>query len=859
MTRHHPTNAPKPCRLASAVLGVLLPMAGFAAPNVEFNTDFLLGGSAMDLSRYQRGGALPGTYIADIRINDIIVGRREIVVSEDDQGLGQICWDPELFGMIGIDAERLAAAIADHANSDDYLALPEGRTCTALDAYVPSASASLDTGEQILDISVPQAYLARSPRGWVDPASWDHGVNAATLSYSASHSRQQSRGNSRNSTNVMLDAGVNLGAWRLRHSGYLSQGEQGTGYAASRSFVQRDLQSLGSQLTLGDAATDGDMFDGVSYRGVNISTDPRMLPDSQRLYAPIVRGVAQTNARVVIRQRGYVVHESTVAPGPFEIDDLEGTGSSGDLEVEVTETDGRVERFTLPFTAMPQLLRQGQQRFSITAGQLRDPATGNTGFAEATLRRGFGNQFTGFAGVTVADGYRAAVLGGALNTRLGSFSGDITLSDAWLPQAADVAAERRRGQSYRLAYSKSLFSSSTNITMAAYRYSTADFLSLSDAARLREQREQGSDAFAPMRQRSRLDLTVSQRLGEKGGNLYVNGSTADYWDHGKRQTNFSVGYSNRIGRASYSVTARRTLETSLFSSGPVRQSNSIYLGVSMPLGVAPSAPRVTANLSHDSNGRSSRRLGVAGALGADAQGNYNASVSDQGNGTSFNAGLNYQLPVAMVGASYGQAQGNRQLSLSASGGLVLHADGMTLAQSLGETIGIVHVPDAEGAGVGNMDRIRTDRRGYAIAPHLNAYRRNEVSIDPAGLPLDIELSAGSVSAVPTAGAVVKMVLPTAIGRNALIEAFTPDGTPLPFGADVYNEAGDVVGVVGQGSRLWVRGLEERGVLAVRHSGDLRCEIPYDLSAGSSDELRTSTCGLQGLSAQADVQQPALRN
>ncbi|MCR1803765.1 fimbrial biogenesis outer membrane usher protein [Stenotrophomonas geniculata] len=843
MNQLHLTIAPMRCRLASAVLGVLLPMAGFAAPNVEFNTELLLGGGSMDFSRYQRGGALPGTYIADIRINDIIVGRRDITVSEDDQGLGQICWDPELFEMIGIDAERLAAAIAGQSGSEDYLALPEGRTCAALDAYVPSASASLDTSEQILDISVPQAYLARSPKGWVDPASWDYGVNAATLSYSANHSRQQSRGNSRNSTSVALDAGVNLGAWRLRHSGYLSHGEQGTDYAASRSFVQRDLQSIGSQLTLGDAATDGDMFDGVSYRGVNISTDARMLPDSQRLYAPIVRGVAQTNARVVIRQRGYVVHESTVAPGPFEIDDLEGAGSSGDIEVEVIETDGRVERFTLPFTAMPQLLRQGQQRFSITAGQLRDPATGQAGFAELTLRRGLGNQFTGFAGVTAADGYRAAVLGGALNTRFGSFSGDITLSDAWLPKGTDVAAERRRGQSYRLAYSKSLFSSSTNITMAAYRYSTADFLSLSDAARLREQREQGSEAFAPMRQRSRLDLTVSQKLGENGGSLFVSGSTADYWDHGKRQTNFSVGYSNRIGRASYSLTARRTLESSLFTSGPARQSNSIYLGVSMPLGVAPSAPRATANLSHDSSGRSSRRVGVSGVLGADAQGNYNASVSDQGNGTSFNAGLNYQLPLATVGASYGQSQGNRQLSLSASGGLVLHAGGMTLAQSLGETIGIVHVPGAKGAGVGNMDRIRTDRRGYAIAPQLSAYRRNEVNIDPTGLPLDVELSAGSVSAVPTAGAVVKMVLPTAVGRNALIEALMEDGTPLPFGADVFNEAGHVVGVVGQGSRLWVRGLEEQGVLSVRNGTDQQCAIPYDLRTGPADELRISACAM----------------
>lgn len=849
MNRHTTTNAPKLCRLACAVLGALLPVAGYAAPNVEFNADFLFGGSTIDISRFERGGALPGRYIVDVKVNGSVVGRQEISVVEDDQGTSQICFNPELFELIGVDADRLRIAIDKSDEAERYLPLPEADGCAPIERYIPQAMASLDTGEQVLDIAVPQAYLSRTSRGWVDPASWDQGVTAGLLSYSVNHSRQQGHGNDRAMTSAMLDAGLNLGAWRFRHSGYLSNDQQGTSYAASRSYLQRDLQAIDSQLTLGDAATDGDMFDAVSFRGVKISTDPRMLPDSLRQYAPIVRGVAQTNARVVIRQRGYVVHESTVAPGPFEIDDLDGAGSSGDLEVEVTETDGRVERFTLPFTAMPQLLRQGQHRFSMTAGQLRDPSTGHAGFVEATLRSGLGNQFTGYAGLTAAKNYRAAVVGGAFNTRFGSISGDITLSDAWLPTGTSESPERRTGQSYRVAYSKSLFSSNTNITMAAYRYSTDEFLSLADAARLQEQRSKGGDAFVPARQRSRLDLTVSQRFGDKWGSLYINGSTANYWEAGKRQTSFSLGYGNRIGRATYNITARRTLETSLFSSGSARQTNSVNLSLSMPLGVAPSAPRALANLGHDSAGRSNRRLGVNGVLGSDSQGNYNASLSDQAGRQSFNAGVNYQFPVMNVSASYGQSQGSRQLAVSASGGLVAHAGGITLAQSLGETVGLVHVPGAQGAGVGSMERIKTDSRGYAVAPYLSAYRRNEIDIDPAGLPLDVELASGSVSAVPTAGAVVKMVLPTTIGRNALIEAMMPDGTPLPFGADVFNEAGDVVGVVGQGSRLWVRGLEEQGVLSVSNGTDLQCEIPYDLRTGQADELRVSACSVQPQFAQ----------
>ncbi|XLM21608.1 fimbria/pilus outer membrane usher protein, partial [Chromobacterium piscinae] len=59
-------------------------------------------------------------------------------------------------------------------------------------------------------------------------------------------------------------------------------------------------------------------------------------------YAPVVRGVAETNAKVSVRQNGNVIYENVVPPGEFSIDDLYNTGFSGDLEVTVTEADGRV-------------------------------------------------------------------------------------------------------------------------------------------------------------------------------------------------------------------------------------------------------------------------------------------------------------------------------------------------------------------------------------------------------------------------------------------------------------------------------------------------------------------------------------
>ena len=41
-----------------------------------------------------------------------------------------------------------------------------------------------------------------------------------------------------------------------------------------------------------------------------------MLPDSLSGYAPTIRGVAQTNARVTVRQNGYIIYSTYVPPGP---------------------------------------------------------------------------------------------------------------------------------------------------------------------------------------------------------------------------------------------------------------------------------------------------------------------------------------------------------------------------------------------------------------------------------------------------------------------------------------------------------------------------------------------------------------
>lgn len=55
----------------------------------------------------------------------------------------------------------------------------------------------------------------------------------------------------------------------------------------------------------------------------------------------------------------------------FTIDDLSGSGSGGDLQVSIQEADGTAQVFTVPYTSVPGLLRQGQVRYTVMVGQYR--------------------------------------------------------------------------------------------------------------------------------------------------------------------------------------------------------------------------------------------------------------------------------------------------------------------------------------------------------------------------------------------------------------------------------------------------------------------------------------------------------
>jgi outer membrane usher protein len=164
---------------------------------------------------------------------------------------------------------------------------------------------------------------------------------------------------------------------------------------------------------------------------------------------------------------------------------------------------------------------------------------------------------------------------------------------------------------------------------------------------------------------------------------------------------------------------------------------------------------------------------------------------------------------------------------------VAHPGGVTFGQPMGDTVGIVYVPGAAGAHLGNAAGARIDHFGYALVPYLTPYNLNTVTVDPRGLPLDVQLDATSTQVAPHAGAVVMLKFKSENGRSVIVRSHLADGNALPFGAEVFNEKGVSMGVVGQAGQILVRGVEQAGQLTARWQDEsgtsLSCSFPYQLA------------------------------
>ena len=222
---------------------------------------------------------------------------------------------------------------------------------------------------------------------------------------------------------------------------------------------------------------------------------------------------------------------------------------------------------------------------------------------------------------------------------------------------------------------------------------------------------------------------------------------------------------------------------------------------------------------------------MGGSAGEDSLFNYSlgTSYNSRSGMSSANGNLDYLGSLAQVGASISQGA-----TIGRPACAPRATCWRTRAGHAGAGPGRHHRPAActgrQDARTTRDRNSRIDGRGYGLVPYLMPYRSNNVELDSADMADDVELLSNMRTVAPRAGGAAVLSHPPVQARAGRRQQ--RDGAPLPFGAEVYDlEDGEVIGSVGQGSRIVMRVRKDEGRVSVRwgSKADQRCRIDYALS------------------------------
>lgn len=849
--------------LTATILASLWP--GLAVAESYFNPAFLSDDTAAvaDLSRFEKGSSQPpGVYRVDIWRNDEFVATEDVNFAAADKKLSASeavksggltpCLDTDWLKRLGL----------------NMLAYPElakfkSGECVPVTTAVPGAEISYDFSRLRLDISLPQASLINSARGYIPPDQWDEGIPAALLNYTFTGNR----GTYNDSYYLNLQSGLNFGPWRLRNNGawnYSSgDGRRQNQWQNISTTLQRTIIPLKGELVMGDSNTGSDVFDSLGFRGARLYSSDSMYPDSLQGYAPTVRGIARTNAKIVIRQNSYVIYQSYVSPGAFAISDLNPTSSSGDLEVTVEEKDGTQQKYTVPYSTVPLLQREGRFKYDVVMGDFR---SGNNQqdkpfFTQGTLVAGLPNGYTAYGGTQLAERYTAVALGAGKNLGdWGAISLDLTHARSKLADDSE-----HQGQSLRFLYAKSLSDYGTNFQLLGYRYSTRGFYTLDDVAYRNmegyqyewqnndsNRQELVATSYHNLRynKKGRFQVNISQSLRDYGS-VYVSGSQQTYWGTDQDNTWYQLGYSSGWRGISYSLSLSWSKSLGLSDTNRIVAFNlsvpfSTLLGHGYSRDTALDRAYATMATSRSSDGKNSWQSGVGGTLLEGRNLNYSVTQGHTStNGYSGSATANWQATYGTLGLGYNYDRSQHDFNWQASGGVVGHADGVTFSQPLGDTNVLIKAPGAAGVSIENQTGVKTDWRGYAVMPYATVYRYNRVALDTNTMDNHTDIENNVSSVVPTEGALVRAAFDARIGVRAIITVKRGD-RPVPFGSVVREVQSGVTSMAGDDGQIYLSGLPLKGNLLIQW-GDgkgSQCRANYSLPEDSLKQavvMATATC------------------
>ena len=734
----------------------------------------------------------------DLQVN----GRKRGSVDARFDDEGQLCFDQ---------------ALLDQAS----LKVPEDRYKTGADCYdftgaYPQTEVELRPNQEQVSLLVSSDALRPMSE---DIGVYQSGGTGGLLNYELLGQNSQFAGDKSTYYSANTELGFNAGDWIVRSRQSFSAQNENRNFQSLYTYAQKTFVPYKSTLQAGQINISNSVFQGTAITGLQVVPDAAL--QGRSAGGATVEGIAQSAARVEVRQSGALIHTSLVPAGPFKLDNVQLLNGATDLDVRVIEANGAQRSFTVPAASLSQVTMSAPG-YSMAAGKVRTFESDNMQSPLVVTGTGgwvLGASNTLSTGLMASDnGYQAGAW--TLDSRLLPAT-TLSLRNT-LSNASEEGVKGAQASASVTTLLTKAISAGFNVTRQ-----TSGYRDLLDTTRL-----QTHDYINGLnRDQYGFSLGWSDDLL---GNVSASYSTASTFDgRSTRRLNASWGKSFKYASVNFNV--ERNVggkdydddDRDLYGNRRINDDgNAMYLSVSVPLGTS-------RNLRSYANKRDGKtRLGTTFSDSSKLASYSLSAERDQENKEQdFSGDVNFTPRYAQVGLGFSRdGADSSSYRGQLRGGVAVHENGVTLSPyQLKDTFGVAKVGDVGGVRLNTPSGpVWTDPWGNAVIPQMNAYRSTRVEIDTKSLPRNVDVQNGFKGVSAGRGSVSALDFPVVKSRRVMLRITDAADQPMPKGSAVLDAEGKFVTAVVDDGKVFLTNGHLDGGLSVSYGEGKSCAVSFEL-------------------------------
>lgn len=724
----------------------------------------------------------PGAQVVALSVNGMRRGKVTVQIDEN----GQLCFEPGLFEGAGL-----------------LPPLDANVPCQNFVASFPETRVELHPERAEIVLLVPEEAL--KPIVNVDTREYSRGGYGGLFNYNFLGFENQFDQGSQRSLSGNTELGINAGDWIVRSRQSYSQQKGQSSLEHLYTYAQTNLVDQRSVLQLGQINLNSPVLAGAPITGVQILPEVALTPSGGG--GGSVEGIAQTQARVDVHQAGALIYSTVVPPGPFSLSSIPLLNAHTDLSVTVTETDGSERTFSVPAVLVAGSPVQQGAGYTLAAGQVRrfDGGPEATPAVISGSRNWQVSRSTSVAGGAMfAEGYKA--LGAGMNSQ--------PLPSLNVGVQTAVSQMDRDGQGARLSVSLQQRLNDSFSATASVSRNTRDYRDLLDLQLL------DPETATNGRERDQYTLGLSW-VDPLFGGFGASYSRSNAFN-GTRSGHASLSWGRSFRKVSISATAEFNLEGDATSGS----DNAFYVSVSVPFGSA----RVRSSVNHRNE---ATRYSTAISDRINDYASYSAGIERESetSGTDYNGTLSLLPRYTQVNLGFSESGASSSKSVAVSGGIAFHEGGGTFSPyAIQDTFGLASVGDVGGVKLTTPSGpVWTDWSGRAVVSSIAPYSMSQVEVVTKTLPRNVDIENARLDVLAGRGTVERLNFNLHQTRRVLLQTTMTSGEPLPQGAFVMDDKGELLATVNEKSEIFLSQIPEQTRLLVHLPSERSCELRFSLA------------------------------